>query len=354
MNSEILKLLRKNNSPRNWGELGLEMKPKIATYIGKEPVYEFFNTLDDSLEINLHSIAISVQPVDSEIPYHMHDYVELIIPLMGDCVVTTKNEIINVAQNDIMVMGNKTIHHVEKINNEGIVINLSLKDSAFSLNDVNFIRLDSNRQNISAMLFSLLSYEELGENNYNLFKTESEPKISETIYDILEEYYYPDSQTNQIIRFQLLTLFSRLIRVASNNSLPIMKTKHSSSNLLSLLLYIEKNYADISLDKMAKHFGFNPNYLSGYLKKQTGLTFIKLVHLQRVNSAAEYLTYTNAPIEQIAIKVGYENPSYFYKIFRKNLKVSPTEYREKYRTHKILSNLKDSYLSTEGDAYTNL
>lgn len=331
MNSEILKLLRKNNSPRNWVELGLEMKPKIATYLGKEPVYEFFNTLDDSLEINPRSIAISVQPVESEIPYHIHNYVELIIPLIGDCIVTTKNESIKVSQDDIMVMGNKTIHRVEKVDSESVVINLSLKDSAFSLNDVNFIRLDSNRQNISGMLFSLLSYEELGENNLSLFKTEEDLKISRTIYDILEEYYYPDSQTNQIIRFQILTLFSRLIRIASNKPLPIKKTEHSSSNLLSLLLYIEKNYADISLDEMAKHFGFNPNYLSSYLKKQTGLTYIKLVHLQRVNTAAEFLTYTNAPIEQIAIKVGYENPSYFYKIFRKSLKVSPTEYREKYR-----------------------
>ncbi|OTE88077.1 AraC family transcriptional regulator, partial [Escherichia coli] len=96
------------------------------------------------------------------------------------------------------------------------------------------------------------------------------------------------------------------------------------------LLYIEKNYAHITLEEMAQHFGFNPNYLSSYLKKHTGLTFIKLVHLQRVNVAAEYLTYTNAPIEQIALKVGYENPSYFYKMFRKHLKILPTEYREKH------------------------
>ena len=80
---------------------------------------------------------------------------------------------------------------------------------------------------------------------------------------------------------------------------------------------------------MAEHFGFNPNYLSSYLKKNTGLSFIKLVHLQRVNVAAEYLQYTKASIEQISLKVGYENPSYFYKMFRKVLGVSPKEYRLK-------------------------
>lgn len=94
-----------------------------------------------------------------------------------------------------------------------------------------------------------------------------------------------------------------------------------------MLLYIEEHYADITLEKMADYFGFNPNYLSSYLKKNTGMTFIKLVHLQRVNIAAEYLQYTKAPIEQISVKVGYENPSYFYKMFRKILGVSPKEYR---------------------------
>lgn len=108
-----------------------------------------------------------------------------------------------------------------------------------------------------------------------------------------------------------------------------MKTSApAATNLLSLLLYIEKHYAAIALEDMAHHFGFNPNYLSAYLKKQTGLTFIKLVHLQRINVAAEYLTYTSASIDQIAVKVGYENPSYFYKVFRKHLSISPTEYRQ--------------------------
>ena len=81
---------------------------------------------------------------------------------------------------------------------------------------------------------------------------------------------------------------------------------------------------------MAQYFGFNSSYLSSYLKKHTNFSFIKLVHLQRINVAAEYLTYTSAPIEQIALKVGYENPSYFYKVFQKNLKLSPNQYREKY------------------------
>ena len=107
----------------------------------------------------------------------------------------------------------------------------------------------------------------------------------------------------------------------------MVSSRKNESTLMSLLLYIEKHYASTTLDEMGEHFGFNPNYLSSYLKKHTGKSFIKLLHLQRVNAAADYLLYTNAPIEKIAAKVGYENPSYFYKIFKKILGMSPAEYR---------------------------
>ena len=330
MEADVLNILKEKNLPRNWNELGLEMRPRKAGVLKNEPVYEFFHTLDDSLEVNPQSIAVSVQPVNSFIPFHVHNFVEIIVPLVGECTVITKNDELKLKQNDLIIIGNHTIHRVEPIEADAIVVNLTLKDTAFNLNDYHFMNEDRATKKVSSLLFSLLSNETQGENIYRLFRTHQDKKIYLLLEDIIQEYYYPDTQSNQIIRLELLTLFGRLIRSAANEQAMIAGEDDGVINLLSLLLYIEKNYAQITLDDMAQHFGFNPNYLSSYLKKHTGLTFIKLVHLQRVNVAAEYLTYTNAPIEQIALKVGYENPSYFYKMFRKYLELLPTEYREKY------------------------
>ncbi|AXX65067.1 AraC family transcriptional regulator [Bombilactobacillus bombi] len=328
MNPEVLELLRKNNQPRPWAELKPTMSPFKVTEINQEPVYEFFYTLTDSLTINPHAIGLSVQPVKSYIPFHIHNYVELTIPLLGECTVVTNKEKIHVKQNNIIIIGNHTTHKVEPIDTGSIVVNMSLKESAFTLNDFNFIQQSVPNQSISNLLFSLLSNENLGENAYTLFQTAHSQQIINTLYDIIFEYYHPDIQSNQIIRLEILTLFSRFIRVASKTNINIKVNKNNSGNsVLSMLLYIEQNYAHITLEKMGQHFGFNPNYLSNYLKKQTGMSFIQLVHLQRINVAAEYLTYTKAPIEQISLKVGYENPSYFYKVFKKILHVSPTEYR---------------------------
>ena len=97
---------------------------------------------------------------------------------------------------------------------------------------------------------------------------------------------------------------------------------------MAVLLYIEKNYATVTLRELAQEFSFNPNYLSELLKKQTGMTFIKLVKLQRVNVAAKYLIYTTASIDEIAQKLAMRIRRIFYKVFRQILGKSPSQYRK--------------------------
>lgn len=339
MQKSTIEILREHNAPRSFSSVVAKLSKsgadlKVEKSADGESVYRFFDTYSDSLELNSSSIAISVQPVESVIPYHYHNYVEIMIPLEGQCVVTMKGKPIHLKQDDVLIIGNRSVHKVDPISASDIVVNISLRDTAFSLNELNTLFQTNAHTSISGMLFSLLSDRNYGEGRYTLFKTNDNKKISDTIWEVMDEYYHRDQQSDQIIRLEIMVLFSRLIREAySDIDLDWKVDDKKSANLLPLLLYIEKNYSDITLDKMSKQFGYNPNYLSSFLKKSTGLTFIKLVHLQRINVAAEYLTYTEAPIEKISFKVGYENPSYFYKVFRKILSVSPDSYRKKARSN---------------------
>lgn len=332
MNSKILELLRKKSQPTNWDSLNKQLKSNICGYLGEKPIYKFYSTLNSSLEVNTHSITLSVQPQTSYIPLHQHNYAELMIPLLGKCNIVINGKKVTVEQEDIIVVSKYLPHLVEPTDSGTIIVNIALKHTAFSLNDLNFMLHSGAGNSISNLLFSLLSSENNHESFYCLFKVNHQSQIINLIYDIINEYYHNDVQSNQIIRFELLTLFSRLIRQAYYGNLNF-RDKFFAQNgrdTLSLLLYIEKHYQNITLNGMADHFGFNPNYLSAYLKKSTGLTFIKLVHLQRINVAAEYLSNTTVAIEQIALRVGYENPSYFYKMFKKIMMCSPKEYRQKF------------------------
>ncbi len=330
MNPEILEILRKNSDPKDWSKLKNTFNADLFGYIEDQPVYKFYSTLNDSLEVTPQSISLSTQPNNSFIPYHQHNYAEMIIPLLGSCTVIIDGKEVEISQENIILIGNGVVHRVKETVAGAIVVNIALKKTAFSLNDLNFMLHTGTSQSISSMLFALLSdSRELG-SKYCLFSVNHNHKIIQIVYDIIDEYYKNEVQANQIIRFDLLSLFSRLIRQAYKEDFKVKSGNiNNGVDILGLLLYIEKNYQNITLDEMAKHFGFNPNYLSNSLKKNTGLTFIKLVHLQRVNVAAECLVNTTVAIEKIAAKVGYENPSYFYKVFKKVLGCSPKIYRQK-------------------------
>ncbi|UQS83396.1 AraC family transcriptional regulator [Bombilactobacillus thymidiniphilus] len=333
MKKELQELLRKNNYPRDWQQIARAFtqqgNPLAQTVTNiDEPVYNFFETYSDNLVLNLQPITISAQPVCSYIPYHMHNYIEVMIPLVGECSVYFEKQTLNLKSEDILLIGSKTAHKVKPIGKNDIVINIMLKQAAFSLSDLNFLQNNSGGASIFQLLLSLFASEKYSEERYVWFKINHQQKIVNNIYDIIDEYYHSDIQSQQILHFDILTLFSRLLRQSYYSKIYAPQSNHSQINLLALLLYIESHYKTITLDNLAQHFGFNPNYLSTYLKKETGHTFIQLVHLQRINVAAQLLLYTDASVETIATEVGYENPSYLYKIFKKIFGISPATYRK--------------------------
>ena len=64
---------------------------------------------------------------------------------------------------------------------------------------------------------------------------------------------------------------------------------------MDILDYLEANYLTVTLQSTADHFGFHPNYLSAFIKKETGRTFKELVILQKMCQACFYLTNTDSP-----------------------------------------------------------
>ena len=94
------------------------------------------------------------------------------------------------------------------------------------------------------------------------------------------------------------------------------------------LNYIDSNYNSVTLNQIAEEFHHSPSRMSKIIKEGTGFTFQQLLIKKRFQKALQLLLETNLQIEAIAIHVGYENLSYFYRTFKKLYGMTPRQYRK--------------------------
>ncbi len=91
--------------------------------------------------------------------------------------------------------------------------------------------------------------------------------------------------------------------------------------------YLENHYSeDISLEDMAEYVNISPQYFSKLIKKTTGFNFIDWLSMLRVRKAKELLTNSNLTVKEVCFMVGYKDPNYFSRIFKKRIGITPSEY----------------------------
>ncbi len=83
----------------------------------------------------------------------------------------------------------------------------------------------------------------------------------------------------------------------------------------------------ITLESLTKEFMINRNKLNDIFMKQASMTCLNYLLNLRIDLAKILLTKTEIPIGEISIRVGYPDQNYFAKVFKKNVGVSPSEYR---------------------------
>ncbi len=84
----------------------------------------------------------------------------------------------------------------------------------------------------------------------------------------------------------------------------------------------------ISRDDAARAAHLSPSHFSYLLRKESGVTFTEMLGRMRVDRAAEMLTRTAKPLALVALECGFEDQSYFTKVFRRYRKCTPGEFRQ--------------------------
>lgn len=97
--------------------------------------------------------------------------------------------------------------------------------------------------------------------------------------------------------------------------------------IVRALSYIQQNYdRDIGLLELSELVGMNPAYLSVLFKENVGISFIKYLTGMRIEKAKQMLA-EGRKASEVGTAVGYNDPHYFYEIFKKNTGMTPSEYK---------------------------
>lgn len=93
---------------------------------------------------------------------------------------------------------------------------------------------------------------------------------------------------------------------------------------------MEERYAKLSgIQELASMVNLSTEHLTRKFTKETGISPIKYLTKLRLDHALSLLSYTNAPIADIAASCGFESSSYFTRVFKKTMSLSPSEYRRR-------------------------
>lgn len=92
---------------------------------------------------------------------------------------------------------------------------------------------------------------------------------------------------------------------------------------------------DMGLAVLAEHAGLEPRTFMRRFQKATGHTAGEYVQRLRINKARDLLQLTRDPVDAIAWKVHYSDPSSFRKIFTRIIGLTPAEYRQRFTSHQL-------------------
>ena len=93
-------------------------------------------------------------------------------------------------------------------------------------------------------------------------------------------------------------------------------------------IYIQRNYQkDLNQDFIASLFYMNRSYLSTLFRQRTGVKFVDYLNEVRIEKAKEMLSGSDRKMYQVSRAVGYDNPKYFFRVFKKVTGMTPEQYR---------------------------
>lgn len=257
-----------------------------------------------------------------DFPKHRHNYIEINYVYNGKLKQRVGNEKICLHQGELLFLNQHIDHEIEACAKEDIIINFIIQPKFF---EFIFSYLSSDNLMSNFIINSL--YNNTQDGQFLYYAVSDVPAIQELIRKMMDEIMVPSLLSDSTLKLYMGLLMIELIK----HSDKLGQQQENSSRqylMVEAMKYIDEHYQTGSLYELAEKLN-QPHYsLSKYIKKATNYTFKELIQEKRLTKARQLLESTNIPIAEIASLVGYDNISYFYRIFKNKYRYTPKKFRE--------------------------
>lgn len=235
---------------------------------------------------------------------HTHHFAELFYVASGKGNFCLQNNTYPISTNDLIIVPPNTEHTEQSYNSN------PLEYIVLGIEGITFVDTEMSGSRI------IYNYSE---------RTE----LLNLLNMILKEVQNKQPGYHLVCQNLLDVLLVQIIRRQNLVPTPISSTKMTKECGL-IKQYLDSNYADsINLDTLADMTHMNKYYLVHAFTKYAGLSPISYLNAKRLETSRELLTSTDFSILQIATSVGFSSQSYFSQVFRKEMNMTPNEFRKK-------------------------
>lgn len=246
--------------------------------------------------------------------------------IRGSCVVQIEQgDPLYLHKGDTCVVRSGVSHAYYNLSETSLVLHAALTD-AF-VGNVLLPRLPQNYLQVS--FFRNIVFQKQDSCTHLFVQDASAGEISYFLTSAFYHNLYRPPMYEELVNGFMLLFFTHLLQAMGQEQSP-ERAISAEQTLQQLQAYIAANCRTVTLRELAEQFHFNESYLSQYLKKNTGETFTSLLQNARLSAASKLLISTTLSVVDIADKVGYQNMSYFYRLFSKVNQCSPAEYRARF------------------------
>ncbi len=282
--------------------------------------YHFLENEPKKLQFDIFDLAEhqKINSTDSSKP-HTHSYYQIIWFKNNNGKHYIDFESYDIKENRLFFVSKNQVHYFEKRSDySGYLIHFNESFIMSTESDINFFL------------------------TYTIFNNSEEPyyqipKRLET--QIINYFLQMKDELNNIEEFGNKKILSNLLK-----SLLLVIEREKRKNIKSSNIITKQNttyltfrdllennfYKNWSVSNYADKLAVSTKTLNVIIKKQNGKTVSQTIANRIILEAKRKLTHTNAYINEIAFELGFQDPYYFIKYFKKQVNCSPTEFRKSY------------------------